>query len=70
MRRDTWVPPYRGFCKKRKMKNKTFHMVLLAMPLALGMLSLLSFVLYYYSANHPPYGCDLTCKRCGERAEV
>ena len=30
-------------------------MVLLAMPLALGVLSLLSFALYYYSANHPPY---------------
>ncbi len=38
-----------------KMKHKTFHMVLLAMPLVLGALSLLSFVLYYYSANHPPY---------------
>ncbi len=37
------------------MKHKTFHMVLLAMPLVLGALSLLSFVLYYYSANHPPY---------------
>ena len=30
-------------------------MVLLAMPLVLGALSLLSFVLYYYSANHPPF---------------
>ena len=30
-------------------------MVLLAMPLALGVLSLLSFALYDYSANHPPY---------------
>ena len=37
------------------MKHKTFHMVLLAMPMVLGALSLLSFVLYYYSANHPPY---------------
>ncbi len=37
------------------MKNRTFHTVLLAIPLALGVLSLLSFALYYYSANHPPY---------------
>lgn len=34
-------------------------MVLLAMPLALGVLSLLSFSLYYYSANHPPYAFDV-----------
>lgn len=29
--------------------------IFIAMPLVLGMLSLLSFMLYFYSANHAPY---------------
>ena len=29
--------------------------ILLACPLVLGTLSVFTFGLYYYSANHPPY---------------
>lgn len=38
------------------MKEKiSDNKILISMPLILGILSLLSFVLYYYSCHHAPY---------------
>ncbi len=37
------------------MEQKTSHKIILALPLMLGILSLLAFLIYFYSANHAPY---------------
>jgi uncharacterized membrane protein YkvI len=40
--------------------EKTSIKILVALPLILGLASLLSFAIYFYSANHGPYEyCDI-----------